>query len=402
MAPGTNGKRWAFTINNFVSVDAPNSWDKEKVVFCYWQHERGAEGTPHLQGVVVLARSSRISALKKLHATAHWTLCNGTLDQNIEYCSKSDTKVAGPWNYGEKPLPAQGKRSDLLRLKDAVDEGRTELSIAEDDKLFPTWAKFSRAAERYKRIKTVRARNWPTFTTILWGPPGTGKTRYAHEKHPDAYWLKKPGKGQCIFFDGYEGQDCVIIDEFYGWLPYDLLCRMCDRYPLMVDTKGGMCNFYPKHIVITSNKSPLEWYKSGLQALERRFTAPLGEILFCGHGWVPPSLEEIPIIASANAQLMEVDAAAAACIPPVVAVDSPNINIFGSHEAECSCAACGPVNLKGHYNDCNCAWCVDMRCDEETLPDSPVALVGIDGSLSPPAFKLKRTFASMSSSSDQA
>jgi hypothetical protein len=170
-------------------------------------------------------------------------------------------------------------------LKHALDEGRSEREICDDDELFPAWVKYHRAIERYKRLHTMRARNWATHTTVLYGPPGTGKTRWCMDHGgEEAYWLKKP-IGNSVFFDGYDGQEIVIIDEFYGWIPFDLLQRMCDRYPLLVDTKGGMTNFYPKKIFITSNKHPSQWYKNGMGALARRFSDPLGRIIFCGEDW---------------------------------------------------------------------------------------------------------------------
>ena len=37
----------------------------------------------------------------------------------------------------------------------------------------------------------------------------------------------------------------VIIDNFYGWLKYDELLKITDRYPYKVLFKGGFNNFKP-------------------------------------------------------------------------------------------------------------------------------------------------------------
>ena len=72
-----------------------------------------------------------------------------------------------------------------------------------------------------------------------------------------AYWKQRSN-----WWDGYSTQETVVLDEFYGWLPFDLLLRLCDRYPLLVETKGGQVQFVAKTIIITSNSLPSNWYRS--------------------------------------------------------------------------------------------------------------------------------------------
>lgn len=62
------------------------------------------------------------------------------------------------------------------------------------------------------------------------------------------------------WWDGYEGQHTVVIDEFYGWIKYDFFLRLTDRYPLQVETKGGVVQFVSRRIVFTSNAAPDTWY----------------------------------------------------------------------------------------------------------------------------------------------
>ena len=257
-------RAWMFTLNNPVDDESPSLLEQKNAVFCIWQKEKGAQGTEHLQGYVIFKTQKTLNGLKKFKCVdgAHWEIRRGTHSQARDYCCKEDTRVAGPWSFGVEPADGKGGRSDLLALKRLLDDNKSEMEIA--DEMFGTWARHYKCVERYKRLKNMHVRTWPSITTVLYGPPGTGKTKWCLDNGGEsAYWLKKPNGGS-VFFDGYEGQDIVIIDEFYGWLPFDLLCRMCDRYPLLVDTKGGMCNFYPKKIYITSNQHPSEWYRNGL------------------------------------------------------------------------------------------------------------------------------------------
>ena len=51
---------------------------------------------------------------------------------------------------------------------------------------------------------------------VVYGSTGTGKSRYCYENYPDAYWKSK-NSGQQQFWDGYNGEETIVIDEFYGW-----------------------------------------------------------------------------------------------------------------------------------------------------------------------------------------
>lgn len=44
----TQARSWVFTLNNYSSVDVPRTVDGFK--YLTWQAEKGANGTPHLQG----------------------------------------------------------------------------------------------------------------------------------------------------------------------------------------------------------------------------------------------------------------------------------------------------------------------------------------------------------------
>lgn len=274
-------KYWMFTINNPQDWREPSTW--AKAVYVVWQLEQGEEqATPHLQGYVIMTAKERLSGMKKVHPTAHWEPRAGTHAQAKAYVTKAETRVEGPWESGDEPEVEQGKRNDLLSLKRRLDEGATEAEIAQDDNLFPVWAKFgAKCISRYYML-TGRQRDWHTYCHVLWGPPGVGKSRKARDlAGPEAFWLARPA-GQTAWFDGYIGQETVVIDEFYGWLSLDLLCRLLDRYPCNVETKGGSVSFVARRIFITSNMPPTQWYSKlppqRTAALDRRLTGDCGKI----------------------------------------------------------------------------------------------------------------------------
>lgn len=299
MPPSRLSKYWMFTLNNpnvEVITDNPAVWPQ--VEWAVWQLERGESGTLHYQGYVIFNVKKRLSACKTVCPRAHWEPRRGAHRDAHAYCSKEDTRVEGPFFVGVEPHLEPGKRNDLLSIKRAMDEEKSEREIAEDDELFPVWARHPRLYARYKMVKRDNERNWPTLTTVYWGAPGVGKSRRARDEGgPDAFWLPKPNSSTgALWWDGYDGQEVVIIDEFYGWISRDLLCRLCDRYPLVVQTKGGATPFLAKRIIITSNTPPGGWYRIGLGAMERRLSGDLGSIVNMVEPYLGPVQE--PLVAA--------------------------------------------------------------------------------------------------------
>jgi len=275
--PSTGGQysAWCFTINNpreaaLHPEDHPKNWTGYK--YLVYQLEKGHDtGTYHWQGYVYWLRKKALGGCKKVHGHAHWEPRRGTHEQAREYCTKEDTRVPGtdmenpydpgPFEFGDPPEP--GKRNDLLEIKALVDENAPEKDLWENH--FGSMVRYSSGINKYRNIK-ITPRSYKTEVAVFYGPTGTGKTRYIRDTLPSdkCYWITKGRTGD-PWMDGYDPvvHDHVVIDEFYGWIKWDMLLRMLDRYPLQLEIKGGMVQFKPKYIWITSNKSPAEWYKTG-------------------------------------------------------------------------------------------------------------------------------------------
>ncbi len=178
-----------------------------------------------------------------------------------------------------------GRSNALLNMKDAIDEGCTEGGLW--DRFFAMMVQNHKSMSVYRRVSTP-SRDFQTKLEIYWGPPGTGKSVRAHQVDSTAYWVRKPSSGGPLWFDGYDGQQTVVIDEFYGWISIDLFCRLVDRYPLMVETKGGAANFVAKRIIITSNTRPNKWWHFKQPggpvwgAVQRRMRSPVGTVIYTG------------------------------------------------------------------------------------------------------------------------
>lgn len=247
---------WVFTLNNPEDHDVPRRW--APCQYAVWQLEQGANGTPHLQGYVYLKKRSRLSALKAMCKHAHWEPRKGTHEQAKEYSTKDETRVAGPWEIGEGPNP--GKRNDLAKVQQAIEAGATMTELFKDH--FGTAVRYTRGLTTAVQLLGTRKREGPVDVVTYYGPSGTGKTRRAaYEAGADAYWLCPPNShGGAIWWDGYDGQTTVVIDEYEGWIEFRAFLRIIDRYQVMVQTKGGNVPLLATRFIITSNKHYDEWH----------------------------------------------------------------------------------------------------------------------------------------------
>lgn len=265
----SRARNWCFTLNNPSEEELYNLHtilpQAREFRFIVFQLEQGLDGaTPHVQGYIEFNCQLRLNAAKRLISQrAHLEVRRGSQQQAIAYCEKQETRLEGPWRYGEPQEGRQGQRSDLLALKSALDEGSTDLQLWEE--FFPTMMRYYKGVAQYQILKRDQ-RRWKSKVYVLVGEPGTGKSKWALDNFPNAYWKQRGN-----WWDGYHHDD-VVLDDFYGWLPFDTLLRLLDRYPLLVETKGGQASFIAKNIVITSNALPKEWYQNvrNYSALARR------------------------------------------------------------------------------------------------------------------------------------
>ena len=237
--------RWCFTINNFSSDDEDivQSWDTQYLVY---GREVGDSGTPHLQGFLTFSKVHRLSAVKKLHGTAHWEAAKGTSLEASVYCKKEDLNF---FERGETPFP--GKRTDLQRIADAA---KSLASLKEIAQIEP--ATFIR---NYRGIQFYRSLHVPSYShaTVrgvwFYGAPGTGKSFAARSMYPNAYM-----KAQNKWFDGYAGEAVIILDDFDfgGKCLGHLLKIWLDKYPCSAETKGGSVQLQHRVFIVTSNYTP--------------------------------------------------------------------------------------------------------------------------------------------------
>lgn len=256
---------WVFTINNPEGLldfeDHPN------VRYCVYSEEVGEEGTLHFQGYIEFFRTVRAAAVQKVLPGAWHAPRRGTQQEAIDYATKMETQVGGPYVYGV-PSKGSGERTDLENLKKALDSGASDKEISEN--YFAQFLKYNRGIALYRNLHAARQNRKP-LVSFYYGPTGTGKTASVCSVYEDVY-IRSNTTG--AFWEGFNGQSVVLIDDFYGWMPYHDMLRYLDRYPLKVNVKGSSCEYAPARIVITSNRLLHDWYDKekipDISALVRR------------------------------------------------------------------------------------------------------------------------------------
>lgn len=260
----------------------------------YGLEEAPTTGKLHHQGW--LYRSSPSESAKgtgKLLGQQHVEQMRGSIEQNDDYCSKQTKGELV--EFGKKPQ--QGERTDLKEWTEKVCAGEASVDqiAVENPQAFHQWG---RTLQRVEDVALrQRQRSWMTQGEWLCGPTGTGKSKKAFEGFdPSTHYVFKNDNG---WWDGYVGQETVIIDDFRGEIRYGELLRLVDWTPMEVRRRNREpAPFLAKKVIITSSMTPDEVYSSilhrsdSLRQLERRFNVLKMEQKCPGGNTMPPDQTE--------------------------------------------------------------------------------------------------------------
>ena len=235
MASDKQARRFMLTLNNEEMTD-DEFYDYcsnlEHMKYFIFQREEGAKkGTPHIQAFIVFTIGKRFSTIKGYFPTAHIEESKGSNIQCRDYCSKSETRISGPFEYGK--FSEERERTDVKNLYDLIE------SDADDDtirKLCPSLylryrEKISSMREDLKFKVAKESGPREVEVTYLYGPPGSGKTSSIYAKHGynNCFSVTDYSKGP---FDRYSGESVLILDEFRCQIHVELLLKLLDVYPV--------------------------------------------------------------------------------------------------------------------------------------------------------------------------
>lgn len=234
---------------------------------CSWilgQLESGGNtGYVHWQIVVAFSSKVSLAGVKKCFGAS----CHAELSRSESanaYVQKADTAIDGTrFELGSKPIRRNSK-IDWESIWSAACSG--DLSVIPP----------SVRVQSYRTLRTIgsdhsKAVGTERIVHVFWGRTGTGKSRRAWDEAGLEAYPKDP---RTKFWDGYQGETNVIIDEFRGGIDIAHLLRWFDRYPVRVEIKGSSRPLAATNVWITSNLDPRRWYpeidQETLDALLRR------------------------------------------------------------------------------------------------------------------------------------
>lgn len=212
------------------------------------QLEEGAGGFIHWQVIAVFKNKTRLGGVREVFGPAHAepTKSKAAMD----YVWKEETRIAGTqFEIGKLAIKRNSAEDWEIIWEQSKRRAYEEIPADIRIRCFTT---INRIADEFQDPLPRPG----VITKCFVGVSGSGKTFSAYTEAPKAYWKDST----TIWWDGYKGQEEVIIDEFRGGIAVELLLRWLDGYPVSVQVKGGSRAIAARKFWITSNRHPKHWY----------------------------------------------------------------------------------------------------------------------------------------------
>lgn len=278
-----------FTINHPDKDDLKKMYYAYKVkiiTFVVYQYEEVS--TLHVEGYCEFSKKQSGFKINKIFPRAHLEKRMGTKEQCIMYCTKENSRVKGPYQYGTPVVENENPHTNYIGSFNN-DIANQELSVREIQERYPNMEcrypryYMNKMNERYKQIAWNIYDNNMRFIRWVCGESGIGKTTGAIRNHRlenlvhDEYRFKDPfvwrqtgGSSKSLFIGDYQGEESVIIDDFsLDWFNIDCLKSILDQTPIQLHTKGGYIWFIAINVTITSVKHPKYIFDSNVEIMRR-------------------------------------------------------------------------------------------------------------------------------------
>lgn len=243
----TQSRKWQITINNPADKSLTHERIHEimknfkSVIYYCMSDEIGGKTNTYHTHLFICGRSGiRFSTLRKHFPEAHFEMCKGTAQENMEYVSKTgkwqnhdkaETRIDGTFEQvGEMPVERKGRNNNMDDIYSMIKDGLTNYQIMEQ--IPETMLTMDKIEVARQTILQENYKNtWRDLdVTYIYGLTGTGKTRSVMERYGYANVFRITDYRHP--FDNYSGQDVVIFEEFRSSLYLADMLNYLDGYPL--------------------------------------------------------------------------------------------------------------------------------------------------------------------------
>ena len=281
----TTSKSWFCVLNNprEHGFDGTSKEILEKVASIWITDEYRAcalalclseNGLEHIHMVLSDDTAHRFSYIKKLYPMCHAEETKGSKKEAEDYIYKkgkfedSTEKILEVYTHGEIK-GRQGKRNDLDRINEYLNEGFTPSEIFKLNLSYRRYEKITRDAYFEMKRQSV-----PVFRDVYveWhcGAAGTGKS---HEYvnlcdeygRDNIYFANDYDNGGSGLFDKYNAEKIVFIDEFKGQITFTKLLSLLDGYTSQVHCRYNNVYMLWDKVYISSIFPPELLYKKMVQ-----------------------------------------------------------------------------------------------------------------------------------------
>lgn len=246
-----SARKFQLTINNPLEHGMSHEAIKEQLAtlssvtyYCLCD-EIGEQGTPHTHIYIASKNPVMFTTLKKRFPSAHIEAARGSHQENLDYIQKqgkwaddekSETSLPDTFEeWGELPPDRQQRADNDAVILEMIKDGKTNIEIID---AFPSVMYKLEKLERMRQ-EYLKEENRNEFrilhVTYIWGKSGVGKTRSVMEKYgyENVYRVTNYNHP----FDGYNGEEVILFDEFRSSLPLADMLKYLDGYPVYLPAR---------------------------------------------------------------------------------------------------------------------------------------------------------------------
>lgn len=261
-------RRFQLTLNEYGRFEELKSYLKtlvnlKYVIAC---HEVApTTGHEHAHLFVCFSKTQTLCSSRLFGS--HIERCMGSVQQNVDYIKKGGDII---WEEGEAPKGEANVDESWHNFIDQIHEG----NVDKDSKMYAKYRHYAKERILELKPKKIYDGKLKHKNAWIWGPPGTGKSSSARFCDISHVYCKNVDK----WWDGYDGQKVVIIDDFDPHMSRSLVNdfkKWTDRNPFLGEVKGAHIVINPAdfNLIVTSNYSIDECFDyTDALAVKRRFT----------------------------------------------------------------------------------------------------------------------------------